>query len=60
MTVAADVRIGATQAIQIGPGQSAQPLHRDDTAFLWRHPTGGRSAGLPARTTWGGLKSTAR
>jgi ectoine hydroxylase-related dioxygenase (phytanoyl-CoA dioxygenase family) len=42
MTVAADVRIGATQAIQIGPGQSAQPLHRDDTAFLWRHPTGGR------------------
>jgi ectoine hydroxylase-related dioxygenase (phytanoyl-CoA dioxygenase family) len=38
----ADVRIGVTQAIQIGPGQAAQPLHRDDTAFMWRHPTGGR------------------
>lgn len=42
MPVAADVRIGVTQAIQIGPGQAAQPLHRDDTAFLWRHPTNGR------------------
>ena len=41
-SVAADIRIGVTQAIQIGPGQAAQPLHRDDTAFLWRHPTGGR------------------
>ncbi|HUZ14284.1 MAG TPA: phytanoyl-CoA dioxygenase family protein [Caulobacteraceae bacterium] len=40
--VAADVRIGVTQAIQLGPGQPAQPLHRDDTAFLWRHPTQGR------------------
>jgi ectoine hydroxylase-related dioxygenase (phytanoyl-CoA dioxygenase family) len=40
--VAADLRIGVTQAIQIGPGQAAQPLHRDDTAFMWRHPTGGR------------------
>jgi ectoine hydroxylase-related dioxygenase (phytanoyl-CoA dioxygenase family) len=42
LALAADVRIGATQAIQIGPGQAAQPLHRDDTAFLWRHPTGER------------------
>jgi ectoine hydroxylase-related dioxygenase (phytanoyl-CoA dioxygenase family) len=42
LSLAADVRIGVTQAIQIGPGQAAQPLHRDDTAFLWRHPTGGR------------------
>ena len=41
MMLAADVRIGVTQAIQIGPGQAAQPLHRDDTAFLWRHPTNG-------------------
>ena len=41
--MAADVRIGVTQAIQIGPGQRAQPLHRDDTAFLWGpHPTNGR------------------
>jgi ectoine hydroxylase-related dioxygenase (phytanoyl-CoA dioxygenase family) len=40
--MAADVRIGVTQAIQIAPGQPAQPLHRDDTVFMWRHPTGGR------------------
>jgi ectoine hydroxylase-related dioxygenase (phytanoyl-CoA dioxygenase family) len=38
----ADVRIGVTQVIQIGPGQGAQPLHRDDNAFMWRHPTNGR------------------
>lgn len=36
------MRIGFTQAIRIGPGQPAQPLHRDDTAFLWSHPTNGR------------------
>ena len=42
LRVAADIRIGVTQAIQLGPGQGAQPLHRDDTAFMWRHPTGGR------------------
>lgn len=41
-TLAPDVRIGMTQAIQIGPGQGAQVLHRDDNAFLWRHPTHGR------------------
>ena len=42
LSMAADVRIGVTQAIQLAPGQPAQPLHRDDTVFLWRHPTGGR------------------
>ncbi|WP_431825221.1 phytanoyl-CoA dioxygenase family protein [Burkholderia sp. F1] len=42
----AGVRIGVTQAIQIGPGQAAQPLHRDDTVFMWRHPTGGREGRL--------------
>jgi ectoine hydroxylase-related dioxygenase (phytanoyl-CoA dioxygenase family) len=31
------IRIGVTQLIQIGPGQPAQPLHRDDWALLWRH-----------------------
>lgn len=46
MMVAADIRIGVTQAIQIGPGQAAQPLHRDDTSFLWRHPTNGREGRL--------------
>lgn len=42
LSLAADVRIGVTQAIQLAPGQGAQPLHRDDTVFLWRHPTKGR------------------
>lgn len=46
LPVAADLRIGVTQAIQIGPGQAAQPLHRDDAAFLWKHPTGGREGRL--------------
>jgi len=41
-----DIRIGMAQAIQIWPGQGSQPLHRDDTVFLWRHPTGGREARL--------------
>ena len=40
------LRIGVTQIIQIGPGQPAQMLHRDDWAFLWRHPTHGREARL--------------
>jgi len=40
--VATDLRVGVTQAIQIGPGQPAQPLHRDDTVFMWKHPTEGR------------------
>ncbi|MHA3794736.1 phytanoyl-CoA dioxygenase family protein, partial [Sphingomonas sp. YL-JM2C] len=41
-----DIRVGMAQAIQIWPGQGSQPLHRDDTVFLWRHPTGGREARL--------------
>jgi ectoine hydroxylase-related dioxygenase (phytanoyl-CoA dioxygenase family) len=32
------LRIGATQMIQIGPGEGAQPLHRDHWAVLWRYP----------------------
>jgi hypothetical protein len=46
LTLAADLRIGVTQAIQLAPGQGAQPLHRDDTAFLWKHPTNGREGRL--------------
>ena len=46
LTLAADIRIGVTQAIQLAPGQGAQPLHRDDTAFMWRHPTNGREGRL--------------
>ena len=29
------VNIGVGQLIQIGPGEGAQPLHRDDGAFQW-------------------------
>lgn len=34
------LRIGAAQLIQIGPGQGAQPLHRDHWAMLWRSDYG--------------------
>lgn len=43
-TISSDIQIGVTQAIQIMPGQGAQPLHRDDISFLWRHPAYGREA----------------
>jgi ectoine hydroxylase-related dioxygenase (phytanoyl-CoA dioxygenase family) len=46
VAISPDLHIGGAQAIQIGPGQGAQPLHRDDTVFLWRHPTFGREARL--------------
>jgi hypothetical protein len=36
------LRIGASQLIQIGPGESAQPLHRDHWAMCWRYPDYGR------------------
>jgi ectoine hydroxylase-related dioxygenase (phytanoyl-CoA dioxygenase family) len=36
---APDLRIGATQAIQIAPGEGRQPLHRDDGVWGWRHPS---------------------
>ena len=32
------LRIGVTQVIQIGPGQGAQGLHRDQWVVLWRKP----------------------
>ena len=41
LSFAPDIRIGVTQAIQLAPGQPAQPLHRDDTVFMWKHPTNG-------------------
>ncbi|MBS3695667.1 phytanoyl-CoA dioxygenase family protein [Rhodococcus qingshengii] len=40
----AGMHIGATMAIKIGPGQGSQPLHRDDSVWLWRHPTYQREA----------------
>ncbi|MGK9156187.1 phytanoyl-CoA dioxygenase family protein [Acinetobacter radioresistens] len=39
-----DIQVGVTQAIQIWPGQKAQPLHRDDTVWMWQHPVYGREA----------------
>jgi ectoine hydroxylase-related dioxygenase (phytanoyl-CoA dioxygenase family) len=42
--VAPDIQVGVTQAIQIRPGQGLQPLHRDDSVWLWRHPNYGREA----------------
>ena len=36
--------VGFEQAIQIGPGNPAQPLHRDDNSLMWRHPTNGRDS----------------
>lgn len=42
--VAPDIQIGVTQAIQIHPGQGTQPIHRDDSVWLWRHPQFGREA----------------
>ena len=41
-----DIQLSMTQAIQIGPGQGLQPLHRDDATSLWRHPQYGREARL--------------
>lgn len=40
------LQVGVTQAIQIAPGQGAQPLHRDDLLWLWRHPDYKREARL--------------
>ncbi|CAJ0895449.1 phytanoyl-CoA dioxygenase family protein [Ralstonia flatus] len=37
--VVPDIQIGATQIIQIWPGQGGQPLHRDDAVYFWRHPS---------------------
>lgn len=44
MPNSAGKHIGGTMAIKIGPGQGAQPLHRDDSVWLWRHPGYGREA----------------
>lgn len=40
------IQVGATQAIEIHPGQTAQVLHRDDAIWQWTHPDGGRDARL--------------
>jgi hypothetical protein len=40
------IRISATQLIQIAPGETAQNLHRDQWAVLWRTPQYGRHVRL--------------
>ncbi|MGX5713225.1 phytanoyl-CoA dioxygenase family protein [Sphingopyxis terrae subsp. ummariensis] len=35
MEVTCDLQVGVSQAIQIGPGEGGQALHRDDGAFFW-------------------------
>lgn len=42
LEIVPDLRIGVTQAIALGPNETAQGLHRDDVVFMWRHPTNGR------------------
>lgn len=37
-------QVGVSSIIDIHPGEGAQPLHRDDTVWLWRHPEGYRQA----------------
>jgi ectoine hydroxylase-related dioxygenase (phytanoyl-CoA dioxygenase family) len=38
VVVTPSVQVSVTQAIQIHPGQGRQPLHRDDSLHLRRHP----------------------
>jgi ectoine hydroxylase-related dioxygenase (phytanoyl-CoA dioxygenase family) len=37
-------QVGVTSIIDIHPGEGAQPLHRDDTVWQWKHPEGYRQA----------------
>ena len=41
-----EIQVGVTQGIRIEAGQGAQPLHRDDLSFFWRHPIYGREGRL--------------
>ncbi|MFV0459067.1 MAG: phytanoyl-CoA dioxygenase family protein [Actinomycetales bacterium] len=36
--------VGVSSIIDIHPGEGAQPLHRDDSVWQWRHPEGYRQA----------------
>lgn len=36
--------VGVSSIIDIHPGEGAQPLHRDDAVWQWRHPEGYRQA----------------
>ncbi|MEV6793591.1 phytanoyl-CoA dioxygenase family protein [Streptomyces sp. NPDC051320] len=42
--LAPNYQVGVTSIIDIHPGEGAQPLHRDDTVWQWRHPEGYRQA----------------
>ncbi|MFF8844050.1 phytanoyl-CoA dioxygenase family protein [Streptomyces sp. NPDC015127] len=42
--LAPSYQVGVSSIIDIHPGEGAQPLHRDDTVWQWRHPEGYRQA----------------
>jgi ectoine hydroxylase-related dioxygenase (phytanoyl-CoA dioxygenase family) len=42
--LAPNYQVGVSSIIDIHPGEGAQPLHRDDTVWQWRHPEGYRQA----------------
>ena len=42
--LAPSYNVGVSSIIDIHPGEGAQPLHRDDTVWQWRHPQGYRQA----------------
>jgi ectoine hydroxylase-related dioxygenase (phytanoyl-CoA dioxygenase family) len=48
LDVAPTLQVGATQVIDIYPGEGSQLLHRDDMVWHWRHPEGGGQARVQA------------
>lgn len=44
LELAPTYQVGVTSIIDIHPGEGAQPLHRDDGVWQWRHPEGYRQA----------------
>ncbi|GAB4009957.1 phytanoyl-CoA dioxygenase family protein [Nocardioides ultimimeridianus] len=44
MELTPSYQVGVSSIIDIHPGEGAQPLHRDDGVWLWRHPEGYRQA----------------
>ncbi|WP_063002613.1 phytanoyl-CoA dioxygenase family protein [Nocardia mikamii] len=42
--LAPNYAVGVSSIIDIHPGEGAQPLHRDDAVWQWRHPEGYRQA----------------
>ncbi|MGN6724039.1 MAG: phytanoyl-CoA dioxygenase family protein, partial [Marmoricola sp.] len=44
LEMAPNYQVGVSSIIDIHPGEGAQPLHRDDGVWQWRHPEGYRQA----------------